>query len=83
MSSDEKKVKKVAVKKVSVPPQASREPSEYELLRDEKVARNKARLEMLGLLNMPTEAKKKVTRKRKSPTVNLPQRQLPDRESKK
>ena len=59
------------------PPQVIGGLSEYELLRAKKVARNKERLEMLGL--GPTEAKKKVAKKRTSPPVNEPQRVLPER----
>ena len=51
--------------------------SEYELIRAKNVARNKERLEMLGL--GPTETKKKVAKKRTSPPVNEPQRVLPER----
>jgi hypothetical protein len=63
----------------SAPPQVIGGLSEYELLRAKNVARNNARLDMLGLGSVPKEAKKKVAKKRKSPPVDEPQRVLPGR----
>ena len=65
---------KVAVKT------AIREPSDYERQRQDRIARNNARLAELGFDSKPKEAKKKVVKKkRKSHPVDAPQRVRPER----
>ena len=53
--------------RLSGPPQANGGLSKYELLREEKIARNKAQLAKLGLGKKPKKAKKKVVKQRKLP----------------
>ena len=53
--------------------------SEYELRREENIARNNARLAELGFNDKPSEAKKKVVKKLKSLPVDALRRKLPDR----
>ena len=61
----------------------SYEPSEYELRREQRIARNNARLAILGLgLGSEPKEAKKVVKKRKSPIVDEPQRVLPNRKRK-
>jgi hypothetical protein len=78
-SSSDSKVRSVT--KLSVPPQAI-SLSDYELRRAQNIARNKARLAMLGLDSKPKEAKTKVVKKRKSLPVVVPRRELPVRNRK-
>ena len=59
----------------------SYEPSEYELRREQRIARNNARLAELGFSDKPKEAKK-VAKKRKSPPVDEPRKVLPNRKRK-
>jgi hypothetical protein len=65
--------------KLSAPPQVIGGLSEYELRREQKIARNNARLAELGLGIESKEAKTKVVKKRKSPIVDEPRRVLPNR----
>jgi hypothetical protein len=67
---------------LSVLPQVIGQFSEYEQQRQERIARNNARLDMLGLNSVPKEAKKKVEKKRKSLSVDIPRRELPVRNRK-
>ena len=71
---------KVAATKVA-PPQVIGGLSEYELLREQRIARNNARLAELGFSDKPKEAKK-VAKKRKSPPVDEPRKVLPNRKRK-
>jgi hypothetical protein len=66
--------------KLSGSPQAiRREPSDYELYVQEKIARNKARLAMLGFHDEPKEKKTKAV---KQPVESAPTRVLPGRKRK-
>jgi hypothetical protein len=60
----------------------SESPQEYELRREETIARNNARLVMLGLDSKLKEAKTKVVKQRKSLPEDAPRRELPDRKCK-
>ena len=71
---------KVAETKVA-PPQVIGGLSEYELRREQRIARNNARLAELGFSDKPKEAKK-VAKKRKSPPVDEPRKVLPNRKRK-
>jgi hypothetical protein len=71
---------KVAATKVA-PPQVIGGLSEYELRREQRIARNNARLAELGFSDKPKEAKK-VAKKRKSPPVDEPRKVLPNRKRK-